>query len=316
MDLSLPPSPGIYRFYNGANQLIYVGKAKNLRRRLAQYKNAKRCKAHAKMRKIIREAKRLEHEVCADEFQALCLETQWIQKHRPKWNVVGAFFFLYPMVGLRAEGGHLYLCYTTTPERYAAFQFHGSFRSRERTRDAFFALVELLSLVGHSIPKAQLVKSGILPTVNLDLPDANDGEQNDAEQIATGAEELIVATITSKIPQGKKTPRSKRPGYVYGFRQLPADWEARFNAFLRGEDFGAIEELALLLLDRPTAIKKSKETQESLHLIRRFWRHEILPLRRACKQSQWKDYPVTQRDRDLLFIALRGKQSLSDQESS
>lgn len=259
---SLPTSPGIYRFYNEANELIYVGKAKNLRRRLGQYRNAKRRKAHAKMRSVVSEARRLEHEICDSELHALQLENRWIQEQRPKWNVAGAFYFLYPMIGLRVEEGNLYLCYTTLPEAFVEFEFHGAFRSRQRTREGFFALTDLLRLVGHPISRVQMGKSG-------------------------------------------KASPSRKQGYTYGFRQVPESWLTRLGSFLSGEDFGAIEELSLLLLDRPTAVSKRKDTQERLYEIRRFWKHEIQPLVRARKNSSASLYPVAQRDRDLLFIALR-----------
>ncbi len=157
----IPAQPGVYRYFNEAGQLIYVGKAKNLRRRLAQYQNAKRRKAHAKMRKIFKEAKVMTFEVCENELFALIRENELIQAHRPKWNVVGAFFFLYPMIGVRKQDGHLFVCYTTRPELFPEFEFHGAFRSRFRTREGFFALVELLRYAGHAASRSQILKSGV-----------------------------------------------------------------------------------------------------------------------------------------------------------
>ncbi len=259
---SLPTGPGIYRFFNAENELIYVGKAKNLRRRLAQYRNAKRRKAHAKMRKIVAEARRLEHEVCIDEREALRLENSIIQSMRPKWNVAGAFYFLYPMVGVKVTGDDLHLCYTTSPEFFPDYRFFGAFRSRERTRDGFFALMELLRLVGHPIRKAKTPARVVLP--------------------------------------------GKARAYLYGFRQVPETWFPRLEDFLRGTSFLAIEELSLLLLERPTAVARSKETQEHLFAIRRFWRHEIQVLVRACHRAKFLEYPVPQKTRDLVFIEGRG----------
>src|SRR5690349_13492981 len=92
---SIPPAPGIYKIYDGDSEFIYVGKAKNLRRRLSQYKNAKRRNKHRKMRQLVREAARIEIEICNSELEAEILETQLIQTSRPKWNVAGAFYFLY-----------------------------------------------------------------------------------------------------------------------------------------------------------------------------------------------------------------------------
>jgi excinuclease ABC subunit C len=265
LDLELPTQPGVYRFYNKDGELIYIGKAKNLSRRISQYRNARRCKAHAKMRKIKKEATRLEFEICENEFWALKLENELIQKHRPKWNVAGAFYFLYPMVGLKIgvgdQAGEFFICYTTTPEEYPAFEFHGAYRSRLRTKTAFFSLIELLGMIGHPIPRSKIQKQGI-----------------------AGA--------------------PKKFDYVYGFRQIPKDWMPLLDPFLSGDNFLAIEELSLLLLEKPGALARSSETQEHLRELRKFWRHEIQPLKRAREHSSHNDYPVKQKERDSLFIAL------------
>ena len=272
IDLSIPTSPGVYRFFNEANELIYIGKAKNLSRRLAQYRNARRCKAHAKMRKIKKEAHRLEFEICESEFHALCLENELIQKHRPKWNVAGAFYFLYPMLGVQIKNGLLFLCYTTTPEEFPAFQFHGAFRSRERTREGFFSLIELMRVIGHPIPRKELMKNDI-----CGLP--------------------------------------KKYEYFYGFRQVPEAWTALLNSFFCGESFSAIEELSLLLLEKPSALANSKETQNHLRAIRGFWRHEVLSLKKARLHSNVTEYPIPQKNRDLIFIALKTKNKESPPNS-
>ncbi len=266
-NLELPSSPGVYRFLNGKGELIYIGKAKNLRRRLAQYRNAKRCKAHAKMRKLKKEAKQILFEVCETELQALLLETRLIQTHRPKWNVAGAFFFLYPLIGIRKAGQEWHLCYTTEPEAFPDFRFFGAFRSRLLTREFYFALTDLLKFMGHPVPFKQILKNHVF------------GE--------------------------------KKRGLVFGFRQIPSEWQDQMEHFLRGESFEAIEELSILLLDRPSAVLRSKETEEKLHLIRSFYRQEVLPLKKAILRNNYPSYPVAQKERDVLFILDRSQPSSS-----
>jgi hypothetical protein len=266
LDLELPSNPGVYRFYNKEGEIIYIGKAKNLSRRISQYRNARRCKAHAKMRKIRKEAAWLEFEICESEIHALRLENHLIQEHRPKWNVAGAFYFLYPMIGIRIgtgdQAGQFFVCYTTQPLNYPGFEFHGAFRSRLRTKTAFFSLIELLRMIGHAIPRGQIQKTGLIGP-------------------------------------------PKKFEYAYGFRQVPIDWMPLLDPFLSGDHFLAVEELALLLLEKPGALARSSETQEHLRELRSFWRHEILPLKRAREHSLHPNYPVAQRDRDALFISLK-----------
>jgi predicted GIY-YIG superfamily endonuclease len=150
---ALPGTPAVYRIYDKDGFLIYIGKAKNLRRRLSQYRNAKRRKKHLKMRQIVADAVRIEYELCDSDMDACLLEAKLIQEHRPRWNTAGAFYFLYPLVGIKFENSTTYFCYTTQPESFPDFEFHGAYRSRGITGGAFWALADLLSYVGHRVPR-------------------------------------------------------------------------------------------------------------------------------------------------------------------
>src|SRR5687767_10472401 len=146
---SVPREPGIYRMYDAAGALLYVGKACNLRQRLAQYRTARRTKKDRKRRALVRSAHRIEWQTCASELEASLTEIGLIQALRPRSNVAGAFPFLYPFIGIQVDGAETRFCLTTSPEAFAAFELHGAFRSREVTREAFFALMRLLRFVGH-----------------------------------------------------------------------------------------------------------------------------------------------------------------------
>jgi predicted GIY-YIG superfamily endonuclease len=145
----VPREPGVYRIYDAAGGLLYVGKARDLRRRLAQYRTARRTKKDRKRRALVRAAHRIEWQTSASELEASLTEIGLIQALRPRRNVAGAFPFLYPFIGIQVDGGDTRFCLTTAPEAFAAFELHGAFRSREVTREAFFALMRLLRFVGH-----------------------------------------------------------------------------------------------------------------------------------------------------------------------
>lgn len=147
-----PPSPGVYRVYDSDDRVIYVGKAKNLRRRLSQYRNAKRRKKHLKMRRIVSEGVRLDFLPLASDEAAQIEELRLIQALRPKWNVAGVFSFLYPLVGVRSQGARAEFLLTWEPDRWRGeFELHGAYRSRWITGDAFFAWMRLLRYLGHRI---------------------------------------------------------------------------------------------------------------------------------------------------------------------
>ena len=99
---SLPGSPGVYLVYDQLDDLIYVGKAKNMKRRLLQYRNTLRRKKHRRMRGIVQEATRIEIQRAETDLDACLMETMLIQKYRPRWNIVGAYSFLYPLIGIRS----------------------------------------------------------------------------------------------------------------------------------------------------------------------------------------------------------------------
>jgi predicted GIY-YIG superfamily endonuclease len=113
---SVPGSPGVYLVYDQQDELIYVGKAKNLKRRLSQYRYTLRRKKHRRMRGIVKEAARIEIQCAETHLDACLTEALLIQKHRPRWNIVGAYSFLYPLIGIRVANGNIEFCMTTTPE--------------------------------------------------------------------------------------------------------------------------------------------------------------------------------------------------------
>jgi len=154
----LPESPGVYLFKDEAGRVLYVGKARNLRRRLASYRNASRRKAHRKMRALVREAASLEVRLQASEASALLFENELIRSHRPPYNVDGAYDFLYPAIGAGRDDDRLLLCFTSRTEAFEqlGLRWHGAFRPRWRAREAFDALVALLGHIGHPEPRTRL----------------------------------------------------------------------------------------------------------------------------------------------------------------
>lgn len=84
--VEIPQKPGIYRFYDKNNVLLYVGKAKNLRRRLFTYKRAKAGKTSRKESALLSKISRFEFDVHESEQDAILQENQWIREHRPEFN--------------------------------------------------------------------------------------------------------------------------------------------------------------------------------------------------------------------------------------
>ena len=84
---SLPDSPGVYRFYNKEEILIYVGKAKSLKKRVGSYFN-KQSQYNRKTEKLVSEIITIEYTLAPSEFDALLLENSFIKQNQPKYNIL------------------------------------------------------------------------------------------------------------------------------------------------------------------------------------------------------------------------------------
>ena len=93
--LSAPEKTGVYILKN-SSKVIYIGKAKNIRERLLQHYRQK--ETDAKERAIISEARHLEWIITRNEFEALTLEIDLIQLHKPKYNVLYKYGGGYPLL--------------------------------------------------------------------------------------------------------------------------------------------------------------------------------------------------------------------------
>ncbi|WP_105565112.1 excinuclease ABC subunit UvrC [Microbacterium halophytorum] len=82
----IPTQPGVYRFRDGDGRVLYVGKAKNLRQRLANY-FAPLNTLHERTRRMVTTAKSLEWTVVPTDVDSLQLEYQWIKEFDPPFNV-------------------------------------------------------------------------------------------------------------------------------------------------------------------------------------------------------------------------------------
>ena len=156
-----PTTPAVYLFRDKTGNVIYVGKSKNIRRRLQTYRNAGRQKRYRKQRAIVRAAHALEIQPQPSEKAALLRENELIRRHRPLFNVEGAYHFLYPAIAVGTHQQRLLLGITTHVEAWRSLNLHffGVYRSRLRAIAAFDALTALLMFIGHREPASQLPAS-------------------------------------------------------------------------------------------------------------------------------------------------------------
>lgn len=81
----MPKEPGVYLFKTQKNNLLYIGKAKNLKNRVSQYKLLSYLQGKTKI--LINQIVSVQYIICSSELQALLLEAQLISYYRPKYNL-------------------------------------------------------------------------------------------------------------------------------------------------------------------------------------------------------------------------------------
>ncbi len=98
---TLPDSPGVYQYFDKDDKLLYVGKAKNLKKRVMSYFN----KMHdsGRIRVMVRKIVRVKHIVVPTESEALLLENNLIKKLQPRYNVLLKDDKTYPWICIKKE---------------------------------------------------------------------------------------------------------------------------------------------------------------------------------------------------------------------
>lgn len=98
---TLPNSPGVYQYYDKEDKLLYVGKAKNLKKRVASYFNKQH--NNARTRLLVKRIHSIKHIVVATETDALLLENNLIKNYQPKYNVMLKDDKTYPWLCIKNE---------------------------------------------------------------------------------------------------------------------------------------------------------------------------------------------------------------------
>ncbi|MBY8963807.1 excinuclease ABC subunit UvrC [Flavobacterium sp. D11R37] len=150
---TLPDSPGVYQYFDKDDKLLYVGKAKNLKKRVMSYFN--KVNESGRIRVMVRKIARVKHIVVPTESEALLLENNLIKKLQPRYNVL-----------LKDDKSYPWMCIKKEP-------FSRVFHTRNVIKDgseyfgpytSFKTVHTLMSLIKELYP---------LRTCNYDLNEAN-----------------------------------------------------------------------------------------------------------------------------------------------
>jgi excinuclease ABC subunit C len=98
---TLPTEPGVYQYFDADDKLIYVGKAKNIKKRVSSYFT--KTHENGKTRVLVKKIASVKHIVVETETDALLLENNLIKKHKPRYNVLLKDDKTYPWICIKNE---------------------------------------------------------------------------------------------------------------------------------------------------------------------------------------------------------------------
>jgi len=98
---NLPNKPGVYQYYDKEDKLLYVGKAKDLKKRVSSYFTKKH--DNGRTRLLVKKIHRIKHIVVSTETDALLLENNLIKKYQPRYNIMLKDDKTYPWICIKNE---------------------------------------------------------------------------------------------------------------------------------------------------------------------------------------------------------------------
>lgn len=140
----IPRKPGVYLMRDGEGQVMYVGKAKNLRERVGTYFSQPLGYAR-KMDGLLEAISRIDTEVTGSELEALLLEAQLIRRHGPRYNTAMRSFEHYPFI--RVDVSNRWPRITLVRDRKEdGARYFGPYRSRSSAKRAVDVINDVLPL--------------------------------------------------------------------------------------------------------------------------------------------------------------------------
>ena len=139
---TMPSEPGVYQFFNKDDKIIYIGKAKNLKKRVSSYfqKNV----GSRKTKNLVKNIHNIKHIVVSSESDALLLENSLIKKYQPKYNILLRDDKTYPWIVIKKESFSRVL--TTRRVEKDGSEYFGPFTNYKTVRTIMDIFSNLYSL--------------------------------------------------------------------------------------------------------------------------------------------------------------------------
>lgn len=202
---AVPAKPGVYIMGGDAERILYIGQSKNLRHRLASYKNARPDRAPRKIIRLVHSVRTIVWEECPTPEAARLKENELLRLHRPKFNVMNTYPQAYRFITVYHENNQPVFALINEPK--SPGNIYGAFKSG--CGRAYSALLRLLWSAWHQ------------PATPFDFPTLLLGPKSPreyrfenppqdwqrwlelAENFLAGASDELVRTLEAAIPHGE-----------------------------------------------------------------------------------------------------------------
>lgn len=147
----IPEDPGVYRFYNASDKVIYVGKAKNLKNRLSTYFGSNLAQ---KTYRMVHEAVRVDWTIVKTELEALALEFSWIKQYHPTYNVQFKDDKSYPYLAISLEDEFPRI-FITRKDKRPGLKYFGPYTNAWALRNTYEVLLKVFPVRSCSVGNFQ-----------------------------------------------------------------------------------------------------------------------------------------------------------------
>jgi excinuclease ABC subunit C len=147
----IPEDPGVYRFYNKSDKVIYVGKAKNLKNRLSTYFGSNLAQ---KTYRMVHEAVRVDWTIVKTELEALALEFSWIKQYHPTYNVQFKDDKSYPYLAISLEDEFPRI-FITRKDKRPGLKYFGPYTNAWALRNTYEVLLKVFPVRSCSVGNFQ-----------------------------------------------------------------------------------------------------------------------------------------------------------------